>query len=319
MFKRLQLVYDAFLEAGVEDPLLETFRLLDVLTVGAIRRAESEAITALHPRETLRIAKMRREGAPLEYILGKAVFMGLQLECNPAALIPRAETELLASVALELIRRKQSGQAHVTVLDMGTGSGNLAVALAVNTHNVSIVASDVSPCATELAQRQVANFKVEDRVKVFCGDLYEPVIEAGYAGQVDVLVCNPPYLPSGTLKKLATEIIDHEPVVALDAGPYGINIYRRLLSGAPEMLKPDGVMAFEIGAGQEKLVSRLLQAVGLGSGVEYRHDSDGNVRVIAIERDRPRCRPCHQLTPDEIPDGYPAASDEQIVERSGGV
>ena len=284
MFPGFCRILEAFRQEGLDDPLEETLKLLDVLSSGAVRAMD---LDAPEPGELARLVAGRRDGVPIEYLLGKAAFMGLQLTCTPAALIPRAETELLARTALELIGQRRDGSRPLTIVDMGTGSGNLAVALAVHAPDVRILASDVSPEAVELARLQVADFKVQDRVTVFCGDLYEPLLAAGHAGTVDVLVCNPPYLPSSTLAKLAREIIDHEPKVALDAGPYGINIYRRLITGAVEMLKPDGVLVFEIGAGQEKLVDRLLDGVGGYPTIRHHHDADGLVRVISADRRSP--------------------------------
>ncbi len=283
MFPGFQRVYDAFRQAEIAEPLQETLRLFDVISSGAIRAMDPEAPAAI---ELERLAAGRQAGTPLEYLLGKAAFMGLQLTCSPDALIPRAETELLARTALELIRARQGAQARLTVVDMGTGSGNIAVALAVNTRDVDVLASDVSPQAVDLARRQVAAFALQDRVTLFCGDLYEPLVAAGWAGKIDVLVCNPPYLPTSTLAKLAREIIDHEPTVALDAGPYGINIYRRLITGAGDMLKPDGVLVFEIGAGQEKLVTRLLEGVGIYPTIDYHRDAEGQIRVVSADRRR---------------------------------
>lgn len=281
MFPGLKHTYEVFRQAGLDDPLLHTLRLFDILSSGAVRAMDGKALPS---DELARLASGCREGVPIEYLVGKAAFMGLQLTCTPAALIPRPETELLARTALELIRGRQTAGQRLTVVDMGTGSGNLAVALAVHAPEVVILASDVSPEAVELARRQVADFDVQDRVTVYCGDLYEPLLAAGHAGTVDVLVCNPPYLPTSTLAKLAREIIDHEPVVALDAGPYGINIYRRLIIGAADMLKPDGVLVFEIGLGQEKLVDRLLGGVGAYPTVRHHYDTDGQVRVISADR-----------------------------------
>lgn len=281
MYSGFRRVFESFQQAGLEDPFEETLRLFDVLSCGAIRAVDLEA---LKPEELARLTAGRVDGVPVEYLLGKAAFMGLQLTCSPAALIPRAETELLARTALGLIAERRDGSRRLTVVDMGTGSGNLAVAMAVHAPDIRVLASDVSEEAVELARRQVADFKVQDRVTVYCGDLYEPLLAAGHAGTVDVLVCNPPYLPTSTLAKLAREIIDHEPAVALDAGPYGINIYRRLITGAAEMLKPDGVLVFEIGAGQEKLVDRLLEGVGAYPAIRHHHDADGQVRVISADR-----------------------------------
>jgi release factor glutamine methyltransferase len=281
MFPGFRRVYDAFKQAGLDDPFEETLRLFDALSGGTVRSMDLDAPAS---EELARLAAGRSDGTPVEYLLGKAAFMGLQLTCTPAALIPRAETELLARTALDLIAERRDDTRRLTVVDMGTGSGNLAVALAVHAPDVRILASDVSAQAADLARRQVADFQVQDRVTVLCGDLYEPLLAAGHAGTIDILVCNPPYLPTSTLAKLAREIIEHEPTVALDAGPYGINIYRRLITGAAEMLKPDGVLVFEIGAGQEKLVGRLLEGVGGYPTIRQHVDADGQVRVVSADR-----------------------------------
>ncbi len=275
----------------MEDPLQETLRLFDVLSAGAIRKADA---AGLSQAELQRLVTKRKEGAPLEYILGKAVFMGLQLDCAPGALIPREETELLARTALNLIEARQAAAgrdpgglnaaSQLTVLDMGTGSGNIAVALAMHSPDINVLASDVSQDAVAIARRQVAKFHLEDRVTVFCGDLYEPLLDADFQGKVDLVVCNPPYLPTSTLANLSKEIADHEPHVAFDAGPYGINIFRRLITGAVDLLKPDGILVFEIGAGQEKLVARLLEGSGQYANIEHHHDAAGQVRVISARR-----------------------------------
>ena len=283
MFDGFQRAFVEFQQAGVDNPLLETLRLFDVLSTGAMRKADALGISEA---ELQSLVAKRKESVPLEYILGKAVFMDLQLQCSPGALIPREETELLARTALNLIQTRQTAEqfaseTRLTVLDMGTGSGNIAVALAMHAPNIDVLASDVSPDAIEIARRQVATFGLEDRVALFCGDLYEPLLTAGWQGKVDIVVCNPPYLPTGTLAKLAKEIADHEPHVAFDAGPYGINIFRRLVTGAIDLLKPDGILVFEIGAGQEKLVTRLLEGAGQYANIEHYQDAAGQVRVVS--------------------------------------
>ena len=286
MFEGFEHAFHAFEQAGVEDPLQETLRLFDVLSAGAIRKA---AAAGLSLAELQSLVAKRKEGVPLEYILGKAVFMGLQLDCAPGALIPREETELLARTALSLIEARQAAQPNapeprLTVLDMGTGSGNIAVALAMHSPDIRVLANDVSQDAVAIARRQVAKFHLEDRVTIFCGDLYQPLLTAGWRGKVDIIACNPPYLPTSTLAKLAKEIADHEPHVAFDAGPYGINVFRRLITGAVDLLKPDGILVFEIGAGQEKLVARLLEGAGQYANIEHHYDAAGQVRVVSARR-----------------------------------
>ncbi len=287
MFEGFQHAFHAFQQAKVENPLLETLRLFDVLSTGAIRKAD---VNGLAQADLSSLVAKRKEGIPLEHILGKAVFMGLQLDCAPGALIPREETELLARTTLDLIQARQTAESdatesRLTVLDMGAGSGNIAVALAMHAPNINVLASDVSLDAIAIARRQVSKFYLEDRVTLFRGDLYEPLLAAGWQGRVDIVACNPPYLPTSTLAKLAKEIANHEPRVALDAGPYGINIFRRLITGAVDLLKPDGILVFEIGAGQEKLVTRLLEGSSQYANAQHYHDAAGQVRVVSARRD----------------------------------
>ncbi len=315
MFTGLQRVYQALEDAGVRDAVQDTLHLIDIYTGGAVRRAEMRAPL---PDELTAIAAGRREGVPLEYLLGRASFMGLELECDRSALIPRAETELLVSVALDVLRARTPAGADRTrtrkglepvvssaiesplrdgnspvelvegdglvVADVGTGSGNIAVALAWYAPEVRVVATDVSAEAVELARRQVARFGLERRIAVYHGDLFDPLDEAGLRGALDLVVCNPPYLPTAALAKLEDEIREHEPAVALDAGPYGMDVYRRLIKGAGDMLKENGVLVFEIGAGQERLVDRLFRSAE-GYGTVRRHcDEEGRTRVISASK-----------------------------------
>ena len=130
-----------------------------------------------------------------------------------------------------------------------------------------VLASDVSSEAVEIARRNVHKFNAHEKIMLFCGDLFEPFDD--YQGNADMVICNPPYIPATSLKKLAPEIIDHEPVVALNGGPYGLDFLRRLINGALTVLKHDGVLAFEIGEGQEKLVERLFGKKDVYTNIEY--------------------------------------------------
>jgi len=257
MFDDFLQSYDVFQKRGVEDPLLEILRLFDLLSNGALRELD---LSALKPKgiDLDYIAQRRKEGVPLEYILGAATFMGLTLSCSPDTLIPRQETELLVNIALDFIEKRQKSEEDVTVIDMGTGCGNTAVSLAMNSARAKILASDVCPAAVEVARRNVDKHDLQDRVLLFCGDLFSPFCGSEYQERIDVVVCNPPYMPTGSLSKLPREVIDHEPRLALDAGSYGVDFYRRLIADSLPILKPKGVLVFEIGAGQEKLVAKLL-------------------------------------------------------------
>jgi release factor glutamine methyltransferase len=277
-------VFEEFRKAGVEDPLAETLHLADLVAGGALRRS---GLSLLEERgiDTAELVRQRAEGRPLEYILGVAPFLGEVLRCAPGALIPREETELLALTCLEYIASMQNGgRRDLKVIEIGTGSGNIAVLLALRSKDTMIWASDISPEAVEVARENVERFGLGDRVRLSCGDLFEPMRGQGLEGVTDIVVCNPPYIPSSSVDRLDPSIRDHEPRVALDAGAYGIDIFRRLIADAPVFLRPGGVLAFEIGTGQEKFVDRLFSKSG-GAWSSVEHFDDGEkIRVFGAVR-----------------------------------
>jgi len=142
---------------------------------------------------------------------------------------------------------------------MGTGCGNIAISIALNTEDTTIFASDISQDACEIAKRNAEKHGLTERVKVLNGDLFEPFKEKGFKDRVDVIVCNPPYIPTERIDKLSSEIKDHEPRLALDAGPFGLDFFIRLVRDAYSFLEPHGVLLFEFGEGQNKLLERLIK------------------------------------------------------------
>lgn len=277
MYKEFIRCYELFRERGMGDPLGETLRLFDVLSAGAIRNADL-AFLEKNGMTLEMIAGRRKDGVPLEYVLGIAPFMGFTLYCTPETLIPRHDTELLAQTALNLIERMER---PVKVIDMGTGSGNIAVALAMSAEGVNVLASDVSAEAIAVAGRNIEKYSLQERVALFSGDLFAPLRGLGHEGSIDLVVCNPPYIPTKSLTKLDSEITDHEPLVALDAGAYGIDVFRRLLAEAADFIKPGGMLTFEMGEGQEKLVERLIGKSGRYENIEY-FKYGGLIRVVSI-------------------------------------
>ncbi|MCP4420541.1 MAG: peptide chain release factor N(5)-glutamine methyltransferase [Chloroflexi bacterium] len=277
MFDFIVELHQAFTQAGLDDPLKETLHLCDILSNGALRGLNGRS---LHNFDLEQIIQRRQEGTPLEYILGRTVFMGRPFTCTPDTLIPRAETELLVQTVID----HSDETAPLTIVDMGTGSGNIVVSLALALPQSKLLALDISPEAIACAQAHVDQYQLQDRVTLFCGDLFEPLSNQGLENQVDIVVCNPPYIPSGSLAKMSAEIVDYEPLVALDAGPYGINIFRRLVKDALLFLHPGGLLAFEIGVGQEALVKRLLQKSGGYENVEPFTDNFGTPRVFLAQK-----------------------------------
>jgi release factor glutamine methyltransferase len=276
MFEFIYHLHGAFGRAGLDDPLMETLHLCDILSEGALRKLNCRSLDAA---DLAQLIQQRRQNVPLEYILGRTVFMGHQFTCTPDTLIPRAETELLVQTILDTVAKDASAKS-LTIVDVGTGSGNIAISLALALPNSRLFALDISQKAVDCAQKHVNQHQLQNRVTLFCGDLFEPIANLGIENIVDIVVCNPPYIPSGSLDKMSAEIVDYEPLVALDAGPYGINIFRRLMKDALLYLRPEGLLAFEFGEGQETLVKRLLQKSGGYENVAAISDINGTPRVL---------------------------------------
>lgn len=279
MYKDFLQTYEVFQKHGAENPLLEILHLCDLLSKGVLRKLDLSFLRQ-GKIDLAHLAQKRKEGMPLEYIMGMATFMGLMLYCSPDTLIPREDTELLVKVALDFIKKRQKSENDLTIIDLGTGCGNIGVSLAMKSNNTKILASDISPAAIEIAQKNVNKFNLQERVSLFCGDLFSSFHALGYEGKIDLVVCNPPYIPKNSLRKLSPEIINYEPNIALDAGSYGIDFYCGLFTDSLQLLKPKGILVFEIGQGQEKLVTRLLEKKERYEDIRYFKNGE-HIKVIS--------------------------------------
>lgn len=231
-------------------------------------------------REAVR-RRGRRE--PLQHVLGTAVFCGLEFEVGPGALVPRPETELLAERGWQWLGTRllagEGREGAVRVLDWGTGTGCLAVTLAVRVPQVRGVGLDISPAAAELARRNVARHGVSERVRIWEGDGSVGLAEGE---RFDLVVSNPPYIPTAEIAGLEPEVRDHDPKVALDGGADGLEFYRRLAVEMKSRVEPDGAMLWEFGDGQGPAVVALLEAAGWI--VAERHkDYSGRERFLMAE------------------------------------
>ena len=195
---------------------------------------------------------VKRRGArePLQHILGSAEFHGRAFACDARALIPRPETEQLVEIALELLRDRPAP----AILDVGTGSGVIALTLALELPAAGVTASDLSTDALALAAENAGKFGASGRVAFIRGDLLLPD-----AGPFDLIAANLPYIPSGEIDGLAPEVL-RDPRSALDGGPDGLDLIRRLIADAPARLTAGGALLLEIGAGQDAAVTALLEA-----------------------------------------------------------
>jgi release factor glutamine methyltransferase len=213
----------------------------------------------------------RVKGEPIQYIVGECEFYGLPFRVTGDVLIPRPETELLVEKALVLGRRCEEPR----IVDVGTGSGAIPVALAHHLSSAQIAATDISQAALAIAKENAERNQVAHRIRFLQGDLLTPV-----GGEVfDLVLSNPPYVSVDERGALAIEVRDHEPEVALFAGGDGLAIYRRLIPAARAVLVRGGYVALEIGYGQEDPVRHLLQSAGFGS-IECAPDLRGIPRVV---------------------------------------
>ncbi len=200
---------------------------------------------------------------PLAYITGSREFWNLDIEVTPAVLIPRPETELLIEIALEHFDHPQP----IRILDVCTGSGCVAVGLGREFPKAALVASDISQDALDVARRNLARYGVSARAQCIRADLLE-----GIDGPFDLIVSNPPYVPTVDAPGLQPEVREYEPPAALFAGEDGLQIVRRLVVQAAAALAREGIFVFEFGAGQDEAVESIVEAVPSLTLLEVKHD-----------------------------------------------
>ena len=202
---------------------------------------------------------------PIQYITGEQEFYGLALHVTPAVLIPRPETEHL----VEAVLSELDHEAPLRILDIGTGSGAIAIALAHHLPHAQITATDISPAALAVAATNAARHNLTPRIHFLESDLLDNLAppdsqEAAFTREArpeqhDAIVSNPPYVPTADRNTMHPQVRDHEPATALFAGSDGLAIYRRLIPQAHAALKPDGLLALEIGHGQRNAIADLLR------------------------------------------------------------
>jgi len=203
-----------------------------------------------------RLLRRRLAHEPTQYITGHQEFWSLDFLVSPAVLIPRPETELIIEAVLRYVAHLPEGAAGRRILDVGTGSGVLAVVLAKELAQVQVVALDYADAALMVARENCRRHGVQDRVTLIQGDLLAPL---AWRSAFDVIVSNPPYVPTWEWEQLPPEIKDHEPRLALDGGPDGLRAIRLLLPQVQDRLKPGGLLALEVGKGQAAVVARWLE------------------------------------------------------------
>jgi release factor glutamine methyltransferase len=219
------------------------------------------------------LIRRRVEGCPVAYLVGRKEFFSLTLEVSPAVLIPRPDTELVVVECLNLARV----MARPRVVDIGTGSGNIAVAVARQHPGAEVTAVDLSAEALAVAGRNATRHGVAERIRFLQGDLFGP-IPAGE--RFDFVLSNPPYIACEELDRLPAGVRDFEPRLALDGGPGGYAVFERLINRARDYLVPGGHLVVEIGAPQQEPARRRFEAIGAYDLAPTVHDFSGHPRVL---------------------------------------
>lgn len=268
-----------FGKAGVPTPRLDVELLL--AHVLGLRRmdlyVQFERILTEPELDRLRpLVKRRAAREPLQHIVGTVEFWGVTLASDKRALVPRPETEILVERALTL----RPGDGAATVLDVGTGTGAIAIALLAARPAWRAVATDVSAEALALARENAARAGLDARLDLRTGNLLAALKDGE---TFDLVAANLPYIPSAAIAGLQAEVRDHDPKLALDGGADGLDLIRRLVAEASRALKPDGILLLEIGHDQADAVEALLKSGGW-SGVAFTPDLQGHRRIVEARR-----------------------------------
>ncbi|MCS7336774.1 MAG: peptide chain release factor N(5)-glutamine methyltransferase [Verrucomicrobiae bacterium] len=262
---------------GIESPRLQAELLLAHLLkmprmhlyLNFDRRLSDAELSAL--RE---MVKRRAQREPLQYITGSANFCGLELVVNRHVLIPRPETELLAQKGWEFLLN--CGVEQPKALDFGTGSGCIAIALAVHCQRAEVWAIDCSEAALGVAKLNAERHGVLDRIRFVASDGFD-ALPAEL--RLDLIISNPPYIPSSQIERLQPEVRDYEPRQALDGGHDGLDYFRKLAAGAAPLLKPGGVLMVELGDGAADATRAVFEQRGwIVAGIEC--DYNGKARIL---------------------------------------
>jgi release factor glutamine methyltransferase len=231
----------------------------------------------------------RRAGEPVQYITGRAAFRGLDLAVTPAVLVPRPETEVLVEEVLRVLRSESARWPAPHVLDLGTGSGAIALSIAQEHAAADLWGTDSSAAALDVAAANAARLGLADRVRWLEGDWFdalasEEALAAGVPERFEAVVANPPYIATGEWDRLPRDVREHEPAAALFSGPTGLEALRDLVDLSPDHLAPDGLLALEVAEARASEVHAWLDGAREWRSVRLAEDLAGRPRVLLARR-----------------------------------
>ncbi len=258
------------------DPALEAKLLLlkcTSLQAEQFYSLPENKLSRVEEKRFYKLVSKRLSGFPLPYLTGIKEFWSIPFRVSPGVLIPRPETELIVEKVLEMSQREKE-----TIVDIGTGCGNIAVSLATELPQARIVATDTATKALKLAKLNTSRQKISNIIFAR-GSLFSALKRLGLEGNCDFIVSNPPYIREEEWPKLDVEIRNHEPKKALVAGKSGLEVIHKLVQGAPPYLKPGGALLVEIGIGQKDKVLSLFDSDPVWEEVDFFKDLNGISRV----------------------------------------
>jgi release factor glutamine methyltransferase len=238
---------------------------------------------ALTPQQILKINQFIQErisGKPLQYIIGSTEFFGSEFEVNQSVLIPRPETETLVEIVIDRLK----GIPQPRIIDLGTGSGAIAISLAKNLNGSCLFATDISGDALTVAGRNAKRHRVESQIDFLCGDLFEPLRSKNLEETIDCVVSNPPYVSQEEFARLPKEVRDYEPVVALKTSEDGVSFHRKIVEESLSFLKNGGMLALEVGLGQANKVAELVREQMGFTNTEIKKDLGGIDRIVVADK-----------------------------------
>ena len=266
--------------AGIEDADIEA----ELLLCHVLRTSKTQlytererSLTSAETKHLWHLVQRRLRHEPTAYILRSCEFYGIDFYVDYRALIPRPETELLVEKAIEFAHHFSSPENQLTIADIGTGNGAIAISLALALPQAKIYATDITVLALQVAEINRRRYKVDNRVKLLQGNLLEPLPQP-----VDMIVANLPYIKNCELQRLSPEIINFEPMVALAGGEDGLDEMRQLLEQAQGKIDPGGCLLLEIGQEQGKAASLLINSYFPKANIELIPDLSGIDRVARV-------------------------------------
>ena len=282
--KLLNWITDYFTKESIPDARLSAEMLMsEVLSKQRIQLyTDFEQVVPKSQLDKLHsLVKRAAAHEPVAYLIGRTEFYSLEIQVNEHTLIPRPETEQLVEKAIDFLRTRKNKQ---TVLDLCTGSGCIAVAIAKNFPAADIIATDICESALQVAAKNIEKHQLTDQIKLLQGNLFEPVIPQLDTSAFDLIVSNPPYISTAEFEKLDKNVKNYEPKLALLAGEEGLDIYHKIAAQVDQFLKPDAQLIMEIGCDQGPAVKNMLEKINCFAEIKIQKDFQKLDRIVIAKK-----------------------------------